>query len=309
MERQAHYAVVGFITLIMMAVLGVSTYWFIQSGFNNTYATYNVLFSFQVDGLNKGAEVHFNGIKVGEVTALKLSGANGKNVIATVKIDAATPVRTDSFATLEPQGVTGLAYINISPGTGPLIKFDSTKPPPVIRSTESKLSKLLSGSGSVIEDAYETLGRINILLSDKNLTAFSNTMSNLEAVSADIKRREQMLNDAHEAIVSAGQAADSVNQLAQSTNRVISQDVPAAMKKVGDAADRVDSAATAVEDLSKDMQAPMKRLNDTTIPQMEQSLKNLDDASRSLKAVADEARQSPQGFASKPPAKDRKVKQ
>lgn len=308
MERQAHYAVVGMVTLILLAALGGFTFWFIQSGFNNTYATYNVAFDFAVDGLNKGAEVHFNGIKVGEVTALKLGKDNSHRVVATVKIDASTPVRKDSVATLEPQGVTGLAYINISPGSGPPLVGDPLKGPPVIQSTESRLSKLLSGSGSVIEDAYETLSRVNQLLSDRNIKAFSNSLANLEAVTADLSAREQLLNDAHEAIVSAGQAADAVTALAQSTNTLMGEDGPKTLEKINAATDKLAHAAEEVERLSKAMEAPAAQMSETTLPQLETSLRNLDEATRSLKAVADEARASPQGFAAKPIAKERKVK-
>ena len=159
MERKASYTIVGLLTLVLIGIASGFTYWFVQSGFNNSYTTYNVEFNFPVDGLIKGSEVHFNGIKVGEVTLLKIGKINTSQIIATVKIDAEVPVKTDSMATLEPQGVTGLAYINIQPGSenAKIIKIDPLAPTPVIRATESRLSKLLSGSGSVIEDAYETL--------------------------------------------------------------------------------------------------------------------------------------------------------
>jgi phospholipid/cholesterol/gamma-HCH transport system substrate-binding protein len=212
MERQAHYALVGLATFALALVLLVFAFWFIQFDFNKSFGTYEVEFNTPVDGLTKGAEVHFNGIKVGEVTGLRLGNANTHQVIATVQLDEGTPVRVDSVASLEPQGITGLFYMQISPGSAnaPLLKHNPDGPPPLIHSEESALSKLLSGSGSVIENTYESLNRVNRLLSDQNIKTFSDSLNNLEAITAQLKGREQMIDDAHAAIVSAGEAADAV---------------------------------------------------------------------------------------------------
>jgi phospholipid/cholesterol/gamma-HCH transport system substrate-binding protein len=311
MERKASYTIVGLLTLVLIGIASGFTYWFVQSGFNNSYTTYNVEFNFPVDGLIKGSEVHFNGIKVGEVTLLKIGKINTSQIIATVKIDAEVPVKTDSMATLEPQGVTGLAYINIQPGSenAKIIKIDPLAPTPVIRATESRLSKLLSGSGSVIEDAYETLSRVNRLLSDKNIGIFSQSLVNIEAVTADLKAREAMIDDAHAAIVSARQAADAVTLLAQSGNEVLSKNTPETLAKLNAATEKLGAAAVEVEILSKQLQGPASQINDSTLPQMEESLKNLDEASRALKDLANEARASPQDFAAKGAHKERKVSQ
>ena len=110
MERQAHYAAVGLVTLVLAAILLGFAFWFIKFDFNKDYGVYDVEFNQPVDWLNKGAEVHFNGIKVGEVTSLRLGKPGTHQVFARVQLDAGTPVRTDSVATLMPQGITGLLY-------------------------------------------------------------------------------------------------------------------------------------------------------------------------------------------------------
>ncbi|MGZ3304631.1 MAG: MlaD family protein, partial [Asticcacaulis sp.] len=234
MERQAHYALVGLVTLVIAIGLLVFTFWFIKFDFNNSFSTYDVEFDTPVDGLTKGAEVHFNGIKVGEVTSLRLGNANTHQVIAEVQIDGKTPVRIDSVASLEPQGITGLYYMQISPGTARanLLKRQPDGPPPVIHSQESALAKLLTGSGSVIENTYESLNRVNRLLSDKNLKSFSDSLDNLQAITADLRSRQQLLDDAHEAIISAGQAADAVTKLANTSNDVVGRQLPATAESI-----------------------------------------------------------------------------
>lgn len=310
MERQAHYAVVGLITFTLALALIAFAFWFIKFDFNQNYAIYDVEFNTPVDGLTKGAEVHFNGIKVGEVTDLRLGQANTHQVIARVQLDAGTPVRTDSIASLEPQGVTGLFYMQVSPGSAraPLLKHTVDGPPPIIHSEESALSKLLQGSGSVIENTYESLNRVNRLLSDQNIKTFSQSLDNLQQLTADLKNREQILDDAHEAIVSAGQAADAVTELAHSTNGVVGE-VPQTMAKINAATDKLAAAADNFSKTTASIQKPIDTVQTTTLPEIQASLENLNEASRSLKQLVDDVHNDPKSFVIKPEAKERKVNQ
>jgi phospholipid/cholesterol/gamma-HCH transport system substrate-binding protein len=118
-----------------------------------------------------------------------------------------------------------------------------------------------------------------------------------------------MIDDAHAAIVSARQAADAVTLLAQSGNEVLSKNTPETLAKLNAATEKLGAAAVEVEILSKQLQGPASQINDSTLPQMEESLKNLDEASRALKDLANEARASPQDFAAKGAHKERKVSQ
>ncbi len=310
MERQAHYAVVGLITFTLALALVAFAFWFIKFDFNQSYALYDVEFNTPVDGLTKGAEVHFNGIKVGEVTDLRLGQANTHQVIARVQLDAATPVRTDSIASLEPQGVTGLFYMQVSPGSAraPLLKHTVDGPPPIIHSEESALSKLLQGSGSVIENTYESLNRVNRLLSDQNIKSFSQSLNNLQELTADLKNREQILDDAHEAIVSAGQAADAVTELAHSTNGIVGQ-APQTLVKINAATDKLAAAADNFSKTTASLQKPIDTVQTTTLPEIQSSLENLNEATRSLKQLVDDVHNDPKSFVIKPEAKERKVNQ
>ena len=311
MERQAHYALVGLATFVLALILVVFAFWFIQFDFNRSFGTYDVEFNTPVDGLTKGAEVHFNGIKVGEVTGLRLGNANTHQVIARVQLDSTTPVRVDSVASLEPQGITGLYYMQISPGSAkaPLLKHVPNGPPPVIHSVESALSKLLTGSGSVIENTYESLNRVNRLLSDRNIKTFSDSLDNLESLTAQLKDQQQLIDDTHEAVISAGQAADAVTQLAHSVNGVASDKLPATMDQINAATQKLADAADHVSALADAVKAPVDQVNQTTLPELQESLHNLNEASASVKSLVESVQASPQELISKPAAKERKVSQ
>ena len=124
MERNANYALVGFASLILLVGLAVFVFWLARLQFNRDFDIYDILFLEPVRGLSEGGEVHFNGIKVGEVVKIALDQTNPRNVIARVRVTEDVPIRVDSYATLEPQGITGLNYVQITSGTGtrPLLK-------------------------------------------------------------------------------------------------------------------------------------------------------------------------------------------
>jgi phospholipid/cholesterol/gamma-HCH transport system substrate-binding protein len=107
METRAPYALIGlFVLAIIGAVFGF-VYWLHDTGGLGERTVYRVRFENTVSGLLTGAGVLFNGIRVGEVTDLKLDPDDPKQVTATIAIVSGTPVRADTHAELEFQGLTG----------------------------------------------------------------------------------------------------------------------------------------------------------------------------------------------------------
>ena len=64
-----------------------------------------------MSGLRTGASVLFNGIRVGEVTGLKLNPDKPQQVVAVVSVDKSVAIRPDTQIGLEFQGLTGIASI------------------------------------------------------------------------------------------------------------------------------------------------------------------------------------------------------
>src|ERR1700710_2107780 len=130
MERNANYALVGVISTLLLFGMIVFILWLTNFALSAKYDRYNIIFHGPVSGISKGGEVTFNGIKVGEVSEIKLDPRDPNLVIGTVRVQSDTPVRQDSFATLEPQGITGVTFVQITAGTPakPLLKNLPLKP-------------------------------------------------------------------------------------------------------------------------------------------------------------------------------------
>src|SRR5665213_3309413 len=203
MERNANYALVGLISTLLLIGLLVFLVWLSGPALSRDYDRYDIVFQGPVRGLSKGAEVLFNGIKVGEVTDLSLDKANPQLVVARAKVTSDVPIRADSYATLEPQGITGVNYIQITPGSAdkPLLKkMPHSGKYPILHSKSSAFSDLLSNSGTVLASTVEALNRVNRVLSDDNIKQFSGTLDDIHAITTEARTRKQLFADADTAL-------------------------------------------------------------------------------------------------------------
>lgn len=321
MERNANYALVGLSTLILTVALMIFVVWLARLRINAEYDLYDIVFQGPVRGLNEGGEVHFNGIKVGEVTKIALDQTNPRNVIARVRVTEDVPVRTDSYATLEPQGITGLNYVQITSGspTRALLK-DSDKARcerqglgreciPVIHSQRSALSDLLEGGGTVLTRTIEALDRVNRVLSDQNIKTFSAALSDTQAVTAELRERKALVADLQSAVQRIDTAADEIAKLSASTRGVVEGDGARAIKNLADAAAEARDAAKDARAMIARLQGPTTEFATNGLPQVTAAVIQLQSAAESLERLVNEVQSSPTGALGKPSAKEVKVPQ
>src|SRR6516165_3773867 len=107
MEIRARYIQVGAFTVAVLVAGFAFVYWLNTAGALRDRAVYVVRFAGSVAGLQKGSAVHFNGLRVGEVTGLTLDPAEPRQVHAIIAIDRTTPIRADTTVSIDFQGLTG----------------------------------------------------------------------------------------------------------------------------------------------------------------------------------------------------------
>ncbi len=116
METRAPFVIVGAFLLAAIAAGFGFVYWLHNSTGIGARSTYHLQFDGPVPGLLVGASVLFNGIRVGEVTGLKLATDNPRRVNVTIAVAADTPVRSDSKVGLDFQGLTGVPVVALEGG-------------------------------------------------------------------------------------------------------------------------------------------------------------------------------------------------
>lgn len=311
MEKNANYAMVGLSALILSIGLVIFIIWLARWQFRQENDLYDILFQGPVRGLNQGGEVHFNGIKVGEVTRIALDRTNPSRVIARARVTSDVPIRVDSYATLEPQGITGVNYIQITAGTPskPLLK--DTVPDdkiPIIRSQRSTLSDLLEGGGTVLTRTIEALDRVNRVLSDQNIKNFSAAVSDAQAVTAEFRERKAIIADAQSALQRIDEAAAELTLLTKDGRDMLNGDGRRTLRNVADAAEEAKAAAADARTMIGSLQAPTADFATNGLPQITAAVIQLQSAAESLERLVNEVQRSPTGAISKPKAEELELK-
>jgi phospholipid/cholesterol/gamma-HCH transport system substrate-binding protein len=187
METRAPYALIGsFVLAAIGAVFGFA-YWLNNTGGLSERAVYRVRFENTVSGLPTGAAVLFNGIRVGEVTDLRLDPDRPRQVIATISIVAKTPVRPDTQAGLEYQGLTGVPVVSLLGGASaaPLVSPSPAEPPLLVADP--------AAGQSMTEAARQALHRIDALLAD-NADPLKSAIANLNTFTAALARNSDRVD-------------------------------------------------------------------------------------------------------------------
>jgi phospholipid/cholesterol/gamma-HCH transport system substrate-binding protein len=187
METKANYTVIGFFTLaVVIGVFGF-VYWFQNLGGAGERAFYRVQFEGSVSGLRTGASVLFNGIRVGEVTDLKLNPQRPQQVIATVSIDKTVAVRSDTEVGLEFQGLTGIASVSLKGGnpSSPVLAGDKTNPP--------LLSAPPGATQDVTQAARDVLRRVDDFIVE-NQKSFHSAIENIDKFSGALARNSERID-------------------------------------------------------------------------------------------------------------------
>src|SRR6186997_1400007 len=99
METRANFVLIGAFTLGVIAAAFAFVLWFQHYGSAKSRVEIRVIFDGAVAGLRNGASVNFNGIRVGEVSSVKID--DPAQIITTLSIERQTPIRQDTKAGLE----------------------------------------------------------------------------------------------------------------------------------------------------------------------------------------------------------------
>jgi phospholipid/cholesterol/gamma-HCH transport system substrate-binding protein len=184
METSAKYRLMGAFT--MVAVLGVFAfvYWLNHGGGLAERTVYQIRFMGAVPGLRAGAAVQFNGIRVGEVTDLKLDTTSPQQVLVTIAVERGTPIRTDTQVSLDFQGLMGVTSVALK-GGGSQAPALTGSPPLLVADA--------SAGADLTTTAREALKRLDGILSD-NADTLKSTISNLNVFTGALAKNSDRID-------------------------------------------------------------------------------------------------------------------
>jgi phospholipid/cholesterol/gamma-HCH transport system substrate-binding protein len=212
METKANTAIIGAFTLAVLAFAFGFIYWLAGNDRGITKTDLTVVFSGPVAGLDVGSTVYFNGIPIGDVRLLQFHDDDPSNVLARLSVNADTPIRVDSKASLGFQGITGIAYVDISGGSAEselLLKKDER----VMWAEKSAFEDLVAGARQILSRADTVLETVEDVVTT-NADSVENTLKNVETFTSALADNSEDVSSFLEAVSGAADAiADISGQL------------------------------------------------------------------------------------------------
>lgn len=295
-----------------MAVFGVL--WMGKTDYRGIYDRYEAYFRESVAGLSVDSTVKYRGVDVGRVKDIALNPDNPEEVKLTLDIAGGTPIKTDTIAVLQTQGLTGLATINLTGGSReapPLVALEGQKYP-VIKTGPSlffrldeTISRLMSEKG------------LSKLLADLDLAAKGAADTMDEENRAALKRTIRDLSDivhsvaAHRAQIEAGLngAAQSADNLVKVT-AVLNEQVPVLLARINKSAtalsamtEELAQTSKAVRAVVNDSRPELEQFSRQTLPETGLLVTELRELASTLTRVARDLEREPESlvFGRKPP--------
>ena len=290
-----NYALVGAFVLVLGAVLITVVLWLASGGaLQKKYDLYLAIEDESVAGLNLNAPVKYNGVDVGKVREIRLDPVNPERVILLFAIERGTPIKEDTVAVLKTQGLTGIAYVELSGGAigSPPLRATAGNKYPVIRTKPSLSARLENVLTTVLAKLDSTSSNINAILSDENRAALKSALADIATVARTIAARKDTLDAgmthaartfeaASRATAQAGPVIDRIGRSAD------------AIEKMGNEVARTSTSAGKTVDT---VGADVKRFGAETLPELERLLGELSVLSTSLRRLSEQTERDPRGF-------------
>lgn len=185
METKANYVLIGAFTLAgFLGILGAFL-WFAQVKLDKQFTYYDVRFG-SVSGLGRASDVRFSGLPVGQVVDVGLSPDGDGTVLVRLEVAGGTPVRADSVATIESQGVTGVSFVGISAGTPSEPLLTAEDGIPEITAGRSVLQTLSEDAPEIVSEVLQVTQQLGELLNKENVDKVQSILDNLETSSSKL---------------------------------------------------------------------------------------------------------------------------
>lgn len=188
MDTRLNYIFIGLFVLVLGAAFIFGVLWLSTGDVRVSYDRYLVYSQESVSGLSIDSAVRYRGVYVGRVAAMGFAPGDPSRVRMVLEIREGTPVKANTVATLEMQGLTGLMSINLTGGTP-----EAPPPPvgeeglPVIQSRPSTFAQLEEKVIVLLDRITVASERLGAVLDEDNRNTLSHTLAQLEQMTENAR--------------------------------------------------------------------------------------------------------------------------
>ena len=295
METRSNYVLVGAVTVALLAGVLLFIVWLAGLS-SKTTKCYDIYFP-AVGGINKGSNVSFSGVPVGQVARISLLPNRPEFVWVRIEVDQQTPVLEGTTAEIHSISLAGANEIQLNGAQRgrPPIEHMGPQGCPVIPASSSGLSALLNSAPELIARIQSLTERLTELLSDKNQNAIADILENIDATTKVLAKRAPQMADAiadvQVAAHNAGIAAGNVATLTDNTNRLVTEEGRPAAQDLRKAIASVQQATDNLNAMITDARPGVQTFTKSTLPETNRLVHDLRDLSQSLRQVSDRVNQ------------------
>ena len=304
METRANYVLIGAFTLAAVVGAFLFIMWIAGYGAAGGHRAFQVVFKGSVSGLSNGANVLFNGIKVGEVTHLTFSRSDPHTVVADIDVGSEAPIDQNTKARLETQGLTGAAAVALLGGSTPgrPLVGENGQGPVIYAEQSVQLQDIIDNIAAVSVRATSVLDDADKLLADNsepihsaitNVDQFSKALAdNASGVDAALKSVGEIGKQIGPLAARLQTLSDDADRVVQSIDpqqvRAIVDNIQSLSAKGNSAVDRADKLladnADSIHSTLQNADAFAKTLADNA-SNVDATLKNLAAISKTIQPV------------------------
>ena len=292
MEDKVNYTLVGAFVLLLGAALVAGVLWLSAGlGHKKSMDRYQAVIEESVAGLDVDAPVKYLGVDVGKVAQIGINHNNPKQVRLLFLIERGTPIKQDSVAVLKTQGLTGIAYVELSGGSAgsPPLAPREDGPPPTIPFKPSLSARLENVLTNVLANIDRVSNNLNAVFDADNRQALKSTLADVASLAHSLAAQQGVIKAAlADAARTARITAQAGEQLAPTLARIaasaqaverMANGVNATSARAGVA---VDAAASGVQQIGRD-----------TLPELARLMAELNELAASLRGLSEQTADSP----------------
>ncbi|HZB93818.1 MAG TPA: MlaD family protein [Stellaceae bacterium] len=280
METRANYVAVGAFVLVLLVGVLVAALWIAGVEFNRERAFYDIYFNGSVTGLARGSQVLYNGIPIGRAEEIRIDPQNLEQVRVTIEVDQAALIRSDAVASLEFQGLTGSAYIEITGGSqsAPILVAQPGQRYPVIPSRPSGLQRVFASAPEVLARLADIADKLSGFLDEHNRVAVAETLDNVRrltgAAAAHADDLGNAMSDTAAAMRDLHSTLDTANATLLELRQLIGPggDAQDALRGIDAASQRLGKLSADLDSLVQETRPPLRNLSQNGLPQLSQLL-------------------------------------
>ncbi len=294
MDDKVNYSLVGAFVLVLGGVLVMAVLWLAAGmGGKQKVDSYQAVIKESVAGLNVDAPVKYLGVDVGKVSRIAVDQSNPKQVQVRLHflIDRGTPIKRDSVAVLKTQGLTGIAYVELSGGSAgspPLVAgADGAAPTiPFKLSFSARLENVLS---NVLANVDRVSNNLNAVFNAENQVALKSTLADAATLAHALAAQQGAIGAGlRDAARTAHLAASAGEKLEPTLTRIAASAL--AVERMAETANAASARAGVAADAAA---SSVQQLGAETLPDFARLMQELGVLSSSLRRLSEQTTGNP----------------